>query len=127
MRPIRDLQEDVTDMVPRGPLGFAGDGNLVGAAGMVGVSLARTVVPLSEFEPGYSVVSSERDKEDGKVKTTLRINAYSRDVAQFIGKRRSAPSNVDFLIKDVEVKSVEPVEERSTVTEWEVVTETEDR
>lgn len=127
MRPLRDLQEEATSRVPRGPLGFAGKGNLVGVAGLVGVGVARALVPLSEFEPGYSIESSEREQEGDETVRTFRIHAYSADVAQFVAKRKSVPTNVDFAIRDIEVQSVEPIEKRTTTTEWEIVTVIEDR
>lgn len=128
MRPLRNAQESVTGKIPTGPLGFAGGGKVTGAIGLLGVGVGRTFVPLSEFEPGYSIESEEKEVSDsGVVRRTFRINAYSRDVAKFIAKRKSAPTNADFLLRDIDVISSEPVEERSTATEWEIVTETKSR
>ena len=127
-RPVRKAQEAVTDKIPTGPLGFAGDGKLTGAAGLLAVGAGRVFVPLSEFNPGYSIESQEKEVTDsGTVRRTFRINAYSKDVAKFIAKRKSAPTNADFLLRDIDVVSTEPITERSTATEWEVVTETESR
>lgn len=126
-RPIRDGAELITDTIPRGPFGFAGRGNLTGALGLVAVQISSTLVPGSELDPGFTVVGSTREMVDGKQNMTFTINAYSRDVARFVAKKRSAPSNVDLFLRDVNVTSVEEVDSRSTASTWKVDTVLDER
>lgn len=126
-RPIRDGLELATDTLPRGPFGFAGQGNLAGAIGLAGVQIASLAVPGSELDPGFTVVSSTREMVDGKQNMTFTINAYSRDVARFVAKKRSAPSNLDLFLRDVNVTSVEEQESRSTASTWKVTTVLDER
>ena len=126
-RPIRDGLELVTDTLPRGPFGFAGQGNLAGAVGLAGVQIASLAVPGSELDPGFTVVNSTREMVDGKQKMTFTINAYSRDVARFVAKKRSVPYNLDLFLRDVNVTSVEEQDSRSTASTWKVTTILDER
>lgn len=126
-RPLRDAQELATELVPRGPLGFIGKGNALGAAGLAGVQIASLAIPGSELDPGFSVVSSSREEENGKQVMIFTINAYSRNVARFVAKKRSAPSNLDLFIRDVRVQSVEEVDSRRTASTWKVTTVLDER
>lgn len=126
-RPLRQLAESVTDRVPRGPLGFIGEGNAVGAAGFVAVGLARKLTPISGINIGYNVQSQSVEMEDGKEIHTFEINSASADVARFVAKLRSSPSNIDFVLRDTEVQSIEPIVERSTFNTWEVVVVVKER
>lgn len=122
-RPIRDAQELVTENFPQGPLGVIGGGNAIGAVGVAAVQVGALVVPGSELDPGFTVVSSSTERlDDGVTKGTFVINAYSRDVARFVAKKRTAPSNIDLLIRDVEVDSVEEVSKRRTASTFRVET-----
>lgn len=127
MRPLRSLSESVTQRIPKGPLGFLGEGNAVGAIGFTAVGIVNTFNPVSGLDAGYNIQShSVEHNEDGEMHT-FEINAASKDVARFVARLRSSPSNVDFLLRDTEVMSIEPVVERSTFNTWEVVVEVKDR
>jgi len=100
---------------------------MAGAIGLAGVQIASLAVPGSELDPGFTVVSSTREEEDGKQKMTFTINAYSRDVARFVAKKRSAPSNLDLLIRDVEVTNVEVLDKRRTASTFKISTILDER
>jgi len=126
-RPIRGLIESTTSRIPRGPFGFLGKGNAAGAAGFVTVGLIRKLTPISGINIGYNIQSRSTEIEDGVEVHTFEINSASKDVARFVARLNSAPSTADFVLRDTEVISIEPLVERSTVNTWEVVVELEDR
>ena len=123
-RPVRSAFEEVTSSIPNGPLGIAGDGDLVGFTGVAAVSLVRGLVPGDELDPGYRVQSHEiRDETH-----TFRIDAYSRDIAEAVARLRAAPSSADFFIRQTKVTGTTvEVTERSTVSTWQVTVEVTNR
>lgn len=128
MRPIRNLFENATSRIPRGPLGFFGRGNAVGAANYFSVAFVNGIIPIDGVDVGYDIESHSVERlDDGREIHTFVINSYNKDVARFIGKFKSAPSNVDFLSQETEIETVEPIKERNTVTTWRVVTEVKER
>lgn len=126
-RPLRSLLEKTTDKIPRGPLGFIGKGNAVGATNYFAVALANGLIPIDGVSIGFDVESHSVERQDGMETHTFIINSYNKDVARFIAKFQSAPSNVDFLSQETEVISITPIKERSTVTTWKVVVEVKER
>ena len=58
----------------------------------------------------------------------VRINAASRDVAEFAAKYAVAsPSNIDYLTSEVEAVETNEVTSRSTLSTWEVIVHVADR
>lgn len=119
-RPIRSLLENTTSEVPRGPLGFFGEGNAVGAVSYFGASLVNKFNPIAGTSVGYRVKShSVEETEDGELHT-LTVTSYLEQTARFIGKFRSPPTNIDFFTDETEVVSVKPLKERNTANTWQV-------
>lgn len=126
-RPLRDLFEKTTDKLPEGPLGFFGRGNAVGATNYFTVALINGIIPIDGIRIGFDVESHSVERDDDTEIHTFIINSYNKDVARFIAKFQSAPSNVDFFSQETEVLSINPVKERSTVTTWKAIVEVKER
>lgn len=127
MRLVRNTFESATDKIPRGPLGFIGGGNTVGAANYFVVALINGIIPIDGVDVGFDVQSHSVERRDGVEVHTFEINSYNKDVAEFLSRFRAAPSNVDFITEETEIVSIEPIKERSTVTTWRVVAEVKER
>lgn len=127
MRPIRNLIEKGTSSVPRGPLGFLGKGNAVGAVNYFVVSAINGVIPIDGLEVGFNIESHSVDRSGDEDVHTFVVNSANKDVARFAAKFKAAPSNIDFTLQDTEVESVEALEERSTFTTWEIIVLVEER
>lgn len=117
---LRRAFENGLDKVPSGPLGIVGGGNVVGAVSMTTAEIAGTVVPGSEFDPGFRIKSHNVRRQRGEERHTLEVDSFIKPTARFVSKWRAAPSGLDFFIQDVEVESVEKVRERGTSTTWKV-------
>lgn len=126
-RPIRNLLEKGTDAIPEGPLGFAGSGNLIGAVTYLGAKTSEGLIPIGGVSIGANIESHSVDRTEDMELHTFKINAATKDAARFAAKFRSAPSNVDFLAREVDVKSIDKIKERSTFSVWEVTTVVSDR
>ena len=123
-QPVRDKFEEVTRDIPEGPLGKVGGGNLIGAAGFVAVESTN---PVWEFvpglkQPGYKVTAhgTKRMGED-KERHIITVVAISEEVARFAAKYYSAPSNIDYISSDVELKEVNELTERKVYSTYEIV------
>lgn len=127
MRPIRSAFESLTSEVPEGPLGFIGGGNATGATVFFTVGVINRFNPVTGFSVGYSVESHSVEREDEREIHTFQINSALEDTARFVAKKNTAPSNIDFAIRETKIQSVEPVVERSTFNTWRIVTVLEDR
>lgn len=126
-RPIRSTVENVTENIPNGPLGFAGNGNLLGFSGMVVTGISRTIVPGSELDPGYRVRSEEIKRSGGTERHVFKIDAYSKNIAQTVAKIRSAPSAADFFGRETQVVNVIEATPRRTASTWKVTVQVQDR
>ncbi|EGQ44231.1 MAG: hypothetical protein J07AB43_02900 [Candidatus Nanosalina sp. J07AB43] len=129
-RPVRDVVENGLDKIPSGPLGNVGGGTAAGVAGYYAISTGQlAVLPIPGIkQPGYSVISHGVDVRDQFERHTVRINAASKNVAEFVAKYEvSAPSNVDFLASDTPIVSIEELKQRATFSTWEVVVDVADR
>lgn len=130
-RPLRDIFEDRLQMFQGGPLNITGQGNLVGAAGYLGMRAVNSAVLVGSLgtfggvEVGFRVISHGVEQEGDKEIHTMRISAYSQDVARFAGKYLTAPSNIDFAARRVEVVEENILQSRGTASTWEIVTEVE--
>lgn len=126
-RPIRDAVESTTDKIPSGPLSYGGGGNLLGGLGYFTVATVNGVVPIDGVDVGYSIESHNVQRRDNKEIHTYTINAVSKDVAKFVARFKSNPSNLDILGREIEVTDVTKVKERRTATTWEVTVEARKR
>lgn len=121
-RPIRDKIEEKADEIPRGPLGLAGKGDTLGAAGFV---LRQVLVSPLELipgmkTPGYTVTGHNTERLDRVERHTIFITALSEDVAEFTARYVSAPSNVDFVVEDYTVEKVETLTERPSYNTFKI-------
>lgn len=129
-RGLRDRFEKNIDKVPKGPLNKAGDGQLVGLAGYAAISTGQTaVLPIPGVrQPGYNVISHGAEVFSKYVRHTVRINAASKNIAEFAAKYDvSAPSNIDYLSSEIETVSIDEIKSRPTFSTWEVVVDVADR
>lgn len=126
-RPLRNLAEKATDSIPRGPLGIAGKGNLVGGAGYFTVAAINGVMPLDGVDVGFEVESHEVERTDGREVHTFIIHSASKDVAQFIAKYKSSPSNIQFMGRRIEITNVAEEKSNRSFSRWRVRTEVEGR
>ena len=125
--PLREAGHEVTSSIPEGPLGFAGKGNLIGLSGTIVVAVGRALVPGEEFDPGYKVRSHEIQRSNGVERHTFEIDAYSKSIARALAKKRSAPTNIDYVSKQTEVIQVTEVRERPTASTWSITVNVTDR
>ena len=121
-RPLRDAVEGGFDSVPSGPLGKAGEGDVVGAAGFLAVESSR---PLIEFvpgvkQPGYKVTAHGTEPIEGGTRHTLTVEAVSEDVAEFVAQYSASPSNVDFLSSELDLVGTEVVNEKPTYSTYRI-------
>lgn len=129
-RPGRDFLEDTLTTIPEGPLGKAGEGNVVGYAGYFASSTGQlAVLPIPGVrQPGYHPISHNVEVMDDFERHTVAIAAASRNIAEVAAAYDvAAPSNIDFITGEIDVVSTEKVNERSTYTTWEVVVDVADR
>lgn len=119
-RPLRTELESFLDGVPAGPLGVFGDGNVFGGAVYLTTSAIQGVTPIDGLEVGYNVESSSITRQDGQEMHTYRINAASKQVAEFAARYKSSPSNIDYIADKPEVTGTTLVKERRSLPLWEV-------
>lgn len=121
-RGVRDKIENATEKIPSGPLGNAGQGDLIGAAGFFAVESTK---PVWEFipgvkQPGYKITGhGTRRAADGE-EHILDIAAVSEDVAEWAAKYAAAPSNATFLAASKEIVNVQRITERRGYTTFRV-------
>lgn len=121
MRKVRDSLESLTERIPRGPLGIAGEGVLIGGAGFFVVSAINGVNPLDDIDVGFNIESSSVQRfGDDEQRHTFVINAVSRDVAKFAAVFSSRPSIVDSVVRVAEVEEIDLIEERRWMSDWRV-------
>jgi hypothetical protein len=129
-RPVRKNVEQALDKIPDGPLDNLGGGSALGVAGYYAISTGQTaVLPIPGVrQPGYNVISHGAEVQDQYVRHTVKINAASKNVAEFAAKYDvSAPSNIDFITSETEIVSIEEIKTRPTLSTWEVVVDVADR
>lgn len=127
-RPLRNSIEQVTEDVPRGPLGFVGEGNLVGASSYFAVALANGLVPVDGIDIGFDIEShSVKSREDGFEVHEFVIHSASRDTARFIARFKSSPSNIQALATDTTVTTIEEEKSNRTFSRWFVRVEVRER
>lgn len=124
-RPLRGLLEKATDSIPQGPLGVLGSGNAIGGAGYFTVSAINGIVPVDGLDVGYEVKSRETELEDGIEEHTFLIYSASKDVARFVAKYQTSPTNINFIREKPEVTSVEKVQDDIFFPLWRVTSERE--
>lgn len=129
-RPFREASEDVADQIPEPPGGIAGEGDVLGA---VGVVLARSgqlaVLPVPGIkQPGYNVISHGVEEFEDFERHTVNVSAATRLVAQTVAEYIvSAPSNIDYVTGETEIVSIEERKHRSTFSTWEFKVDVADR
>ena len=126
-KPIRNASEYITDNIPRGPLGYTGNGAVVGSTGLVATELVRGLVPGSEFDPGYRVQSHKVNRSGDTERHTFVIDAYTRNIAQFVARIRSVPSGVDYLTRNTKVVNVVQMNNRRTASTWKITVQSTER
>lgn len=122
-RPAREWFEDKTGDIPSGPLGSVGGGDIIGAAGFVAVESSRPIIDLvpGVKQPGYKIMAhSTRRVEEGE-EHVLDVAAISENVARWAAQYSSSPSNVNFLVSEKEVLSVEEITERRGYSTFRIV------
>lgn len=126
MRPLRDKIESATERVPSGPLGFTGDGKIIGGVGFLTLSTINGVNPLDEVDVGYNIESStvKRNPEEDTKRFTYIINAASKDIAKFVAVFNSRSSIVGNVTRKAEILRVENIKERRWMSDWRIVVET---
>lgn len=128
-KPLRDRVSEAVSNVPESPLGKVGDGNLLGAGGFALVESSKpafTFVPGVK-QPGYKIISHGAENVEGHERHTLKISAFSRNVARFAAQYESAPSNVDYITTETDVESIEETFSRSTYSTYEIVVNVDQR
>ena len=129
-RPFRNALEEATDQIPSGPLGKGGEGDVIGAAGYVAIKTGQlAVLPIpGAKQPGFQFISHGVEDKGNYEEHTIRVNAYSRSIAQFAAEyEAAAPSNLDFISSEVDTIEITEITERTTSSTWEVVVEVADR
>lgn len=121
-RPLRNFVEKQTDKIPRGPLGIAGKGNLIGLTGYFTVSAANAVVPLEGVDIGFSIESHNVSRSGNIENHDFVIHSTSKDIAEAIARFKSTPTMLNSARDKVEVESVELEEERAAFSRWRVST-----
>jgi len=127
--PVRDNGSDLLDKIPDGPLNNVGSGSVIGAAGYYAISTGQTaVLPIPGVrQPGYKTISHGAEEMGEFERHTIKINAASQKVAEFAAKYEvAAPSNIDFILSETEIRSTEVVTKRPTFSTWEIVVDVAD-
>lgn len=128
--PVRNLINRATESVPEGPLGNVGDGTVVGLLGFLAVESGEVITsPIPGLSrPGFKVVSHSMEQvEPGLQRHTIVLHAFIQDVAEFATKYQSAPSNFDFISGDIDVLSIEELDEQEGYDSYEIVVEVDRR
>lgn len=127
-RPLRDLAEETLQEFDGGPLEVTGEGNLIGGAGYITVRAVNNTLVfgslglLGGIKVGVRVISHGVNVQGEEEVHTMRLSAYSQDVARFAAKYLTAPSNVDFALRRVDVTQEELLRETRTASTWEMKT-----
>lgn len=122
MRPLRDTVEKASDKIPRGPLGILGKGNAIGGANYFTVALINGLVPVDGLEVGFNIESHNVERSGDEELHTFVIQASNKDLARFISKYESSPTNLDFFKNRTEVLEVERVDGSFVFPRWETKT-----
>lgn len=124
-RPLRSVQEKITERVPQGPRKIVGKGNLVGAAGFAGITFAETFSPLPL---GFTIRSSEVVREtNGTGVQRFEVWAISKDIAEFAARREAAGPNLNFFADVTDVTNTEVLRKRSGHSLWEITVQVDRR
>lgn len=129
-RPAREAIEDMTNEIPSGPYDAVGDGDALGVLAYYAISTGQlAVLPIPGIrQPGYHTISHGAEDMGTYERHDVRINAASRDVAEFAAKYAVAsPSNIDYLTSEVQAVETNEVTSRSTLSTWEVIVHVADR
>ena len=119
---IREQLDSSLGEIPEGPVGFAGRGKLFGAANYFAVATLNGIIPVDGLDVGFEIRSSSvQDVQDGE-QHTFEILASNKRLAEFVARFESAPTNIDFIRHNPEVKSSEVSKERDTLNLYRVVT-----
>ena len=129
-RPARDVVENALDKVPDGPLDNVGGGSALGVLGYYAISTGQlAVLPIPGIrQPGYKTISHGVEDMGEYERHNVRINAASKNVAEFAAKYDvAAPSNIDFITSETEVVETNEITRRPTLSTWEVIVHVADR
>lgn len=127
-QPVRDRFSERVEQIPEGPLGKAGGGNLLGAAGFAAVESTK---PVWQFvpgikQPGYKIFAhGTKYLGDGVERHQLTVAAVSKEVAEFAAEYTAAPSNIDYLRSKVDTVSINEITERATYSTYKIVVDLE--
>lgn len=122
-KPIRSVLTKGTSSLPEGPLGYAGGGNLIGGVGYFTISLVNGIIPVDGLEVGYDIESHSVERNGEEETHTFVIHAASENVARFLAKYRSSPTNVNFIDETPRVEDVVKEEEENAVFDrWRITT-----
>lgn len=119
--------ENATGKIPRGPLGFLGNGNALGAVNYFTVATVNGIIPIAGVDIGYNIEGHSVRREGDVEHHNFTILATNENVAKFAAKFKSKPSNVDLAAYRITIESVSKVRERRTFTVWEINTLVEPR
>lgn len=118
---VREALDTTLNAIPEGPAGFAGNGQLFGAANYFAVSTINGLLPVDGVDVGFTVRShSVEDVDDGELHR-FEILASNKRVAEYTAKMRSAPTNIDFVRNRPDVLSSEVQKQRDTLNLYSVV------
>lgn len=126
-RPIRNTVEFTSEKIPKGPLGFVGNGNLLGGVNFLVVSSINGLIPVDGLDAGYNIQSHNVSKEGDDQVHSFLINAWSKDTAKVVAKVNAAPSLADLAIRRTDVVSAEEDTPRRTASTWRVKVRVKDR
>lgn len=122
-KPVRHSFERVFESVPSGPLGAVGGGNVAGFLGFLLVESGEVITsPIPGLtRPGFKKISHGVEViEPGLQRHTVRVHAFSRDVAEFMAQYDSAPSNIGYITSDISIESVEEIDTEATYDTYEI-------
>lgn len=129
-RPGRDVIESALDKIPSGPLDNVGGGTALGVLGYYAISTGQlAVLPIPGIrQPGYKTISHGVEEAGEYEEHVVRINAASKNVAEFAAKYDvAAPSNIDFITSETEIVETNEITRRPTLSTWEVIVHVADR
>jgi len=126
-RPVRDFLENNVDKIPRGPLGYAGKGNVTGAVTYFVTSTINGINPVSGVNLGFKVVTHTIDRHDSYEMHTITVDSWAKETARFTSKFEAPPSTVDYFRQKITIESLKPLTKRRTSTTWRAKVKVEDR
>lgn len=123
-KPLREKLTDVTGSIPEGPLNNIGGGNFLGFVGFLIVESGQVITtPIPGLtRPGFRKVShSVEVVEPGLQRNEVVVHAFTEEVAKFMSRYDSSPSNFDFLAGEVEVTEVTELDSDASYDTYEMV------